>query len=156
MKKRRERLLSSPQMINLGRNSSFRPQDAEKPSIVASASASTSTAASAVTSSTGLVRKTSSFRFGGGSLSEVGKFNTLPHRFNTTKASRGEAASMAASMSASNKPRVPDKKPTVFVREHSLKLQQSWSRISAGNKCIRVVVFSPLCLFPCLYVCLFL
>ena len=132
MKKRRERLLSSPQMINLGRNSSFRPQDAEKPSIVASASTSTSTAASAVTSSTGLVRKTSSFRFGGGSLSEVGKFNTLPHRFNTTKASRGEAASMAAS----NKPRVPDKKPTVFVREHSLKLQQSWSRISAGNKCI--------------------
>ena len=135
MKKRRERLLSSPQMINLGRNSSFRPQDAEKPSIVASTSTSTA-ASSAVTSSTGLVRKTSSFRFGGGSLSEVGKFNTSPHRFNTMKASRGEAASMAASMAASNKPRVPDKKPTVFVREHSLKLQQSWSRISAGNKCI--------------------
>ena len=123
LKKRRERLLSSPQMINLGRNSSFRSQDAEKTTVSAASMAQNS-------STTGLVRKTSSFRFGGGSLCEVGKFNTLPHRFNT------KAAAASAASAASNKPRVPDKKPTVFVREHSLKLQQSWSRISAGNKCI--------------------
>lgn len=118
LKKRRERLFSSPELINLGRNSSFRPQNEAEKSTAASTASSVST--SSTTAS--LLRKTSSFRFGGGSLSEAGKFNTLPHRFNTT--------------AASNKPRVPDKKPTVFVREHSLKLQQSWSRISAGNKCI--------------------
>merc|ERR1712008_641531 len=106
LKKRRERLFSSPELINFGRNSSFRPQNEAEKSTAASTTAS-------------LLRKTSSFRFGGGSMSEAGKFNTLPHRFNTT--------------AASNKPRVPDKKPTVFVREHSLKLQQSWSRISAGS-----------------------
>ena len=130
MKKRRERLLSSPQMINLGRNSSFRSQDAEKTTTTSVSAATCSMANPNISTTTGLVRKTSSFRFGGGSLGEVGKFNTLPHRFNT------KAVAASAASAASNKPRVPDKKPTVFVREHSLKLQQSWSRISAGNKCI--------------------
>lgn len=56
------------------------------------------------------------------------KFNTLPHRF------KPPAMLVSSSAASSSKPRVPEKKP-VFVREHSLKLQ-SWSRMSAGNKCI--------------------
>ena len=52
-------------------------------------------------------------------------------------------------------PCVPDKKPTVFVREHSLKLQQSWSRISAGNKCIWACnLYSILIVFCLFFLCL--
>ena len=52
-------------------------------------------------------------------------------------------------------PFVPDKKPTVFVREHSLKLQQSWSRISAGNKCIWACnLYSILIVFCLFFLCL--
>lgn len=58
------------------------------------------------------------------------KFNTLPHRFKPP----AMLVSSTAAAASSSKPRVPEKKP-VFVREHSLKLQ-SWSRMSAGNKCI--------------------
>ena len=85
-----------------------------------------------------LMRKTSSFRVKLGSgLSEPGgsKFNTLPHRFNSAKTASKTTASTSMASMASNKPRVPDKKPAVFAREHSLKLQ-TWNRISAGNKCI--------------------
>lgn len=92
LKKRREKLSSSPNLV--ARKSSFHhPKmslDDDK-----------------------VVRKTSSFR----SFDESLKFNTLPHRFKAPK------------------PRVPEKKPTVFVRETSLKLQ-TWNRMSAGNKCI--------------------
>jgi hypothetical protein len=48
-------------------------------------------------------------------------------------------------------PCLPDKKPTVFVREHSLKLQQSWSRISAGNKCIWACSFYSILIVFCLF-----
>ena len=52
-------------------------------------------------------------------------------------------------------PPLPDKKPTVFVREHSLKLQQSWSRISAGNKCIWACnLYSILIVFCLFFLCL--
>ena len=67
MKKRRERLFSSPELINLGRNSSFRPQNEAEKSTAASTASSVST--SSTTAS--LLRKTSSFRFGGGSLSKA-------------------------------------------------------------------------------------
>ena len=59
------------------------------------------------------------------------------------------------SMPFNKLPPVPDKKPTVFVREHSLKLQQSWSRISAGNKCIWACsLYSILIVFCLFFLCL--
>ena len=67
LKKRRERLFSSPELINLGRNSSFRPQNEAEKSTAASTASSVST--SSTTAS--LLRKTSSFRFGGGSMSKA-------------------------------------------------------------------------------------
>ena len=67
LKKRRERLFSSPELINLGRNSSFRPQNEAEKSTAATTASSVST--SSTTAS--LLRKTSSFRFGGGSMSKA-------------------------------------------------------------------------------------
>ena len=59
------------------------------------------------------------------------------------------------SMPFNELPPLPDKKPTVFVREHSLKLQQSWSRISAGNKCIWACsLYSILIVFCLFFLCL--